>query len=209
MVAEDHLLVRDGICLLINAQHDMEVVAHASNGEEAWRIARECKPDILVMDISMPGLSGAQATERLHSSCPDIKILVVSAHSDDAHVRQMLTLGARGYVLKRTASKELASALRAVAQGKIHIDPAIDASIVDGEIKVHNSDNAVELLSERDLEILKLVARGHTNKELASRMHLSVKTIEGYKAKINAKLGLSSRAEMVEYALKRGWLHEE
>ena len=203
VVADDHLLVRDGIKLLIQSQPDMEIVGLASNGEEAWRIARETKPDVVIMDISMPKLSGAQATERLQSSCPEAKILVVTAHDDDVHLQQMLAFGAKGYVLKATASQELTRAIRAVAQGNTYIDQSIAIPTEEEQVA---DKNAATQLSDRDLDIIKLVARGHTNIEIAQRMHLSVKSIESYKTKINTKLGLKSRAELVEYVLKRGWL---
>jgi two-component system response regulator NreC len=206
VVADDHILVRDGIMMLIQIQPDMEVVGLASNGEEAWRLACDIKPDILIMDISMPGLSGSQATERLHYSCPQVKILVLSAHGDDAHIRQLLCLGAKGYVLKTSASQELANAIRSVHEGNVYIDSNINISPKELEFIISNKTNSE--LSERDLDIIKLVVRGYTNMEIAQRMYLSVKTIESYKTRINNKLGLKSRAEWVEYALKRGWLQE-
>lgn len=206
LVADDHILVRDGIEMLIRNQPDMEIVGLASNGEEAWRIARETKPDVVVMDISMPGISGAQAAERLQYSNPNVKIVVVTSHGDDVHIRQMLSYGAKGYVLKITASRELARAIRTVAQGNTYIDPAI--TVPSEEVERVSTEKAATQLTERDLDVIKLVVRGHTNIEIAHRMNLSVKTIESYKTKINAKLDLKSRAELVEYALKRGWLHE-
>lgn len=207
-VADDHALVREGLRLLIETQPDMEVVGEAGDGQQAWTRIRDIRPDVAVIDVSMPELNGAQTTERLRFCCPEVKVLAVSAYGDEAHIRQLLASGASGYVLKKAASQELANAIRAVSEGGVHLDPQIAGQVVGGFVNP-NRGEVEGGLTPRESEILMLVAYGHTNKEIASKLHLSVKTVEGHKTRISEKLGLATRADMVRYALRRGWLHDE
>jgi len=207
-LADDHVILRDGLKLLVNAQPDMEVVGEAGDGSTACRAVKELQPDIVVMDVSMPEMNGAQATERLKVTCPNIKVIALTAHCDEAHVRRLLASGARGYVLKSAISEELTNAIRAVAAGGMYLDPAIAGTVVGGYVNLSFSPKGVEDLSTREHEILLEVARGYTNKEISERLHLSVKTIEGHKAHAMEKLGFRSRAEIVRYALQQGWLQE-
>lgn len=208
-IADDHALVREGLRMLIDTQPDMEVVGEAGDGQEAWLRTRELRPDVVVMDVSMPQLNGAQATERIMASCPGVKVLAVSAYQDEAHIRQLLASGAAGYVLKKAASQELANAIRVVAKGGVHLDPSIAGQIVGGYVNPVTGEVGDGGLSPREMEVLMLVAWGHTNREIAAKLHLSVKTIEGHKAKLGEKLGLTTRADIVRYALRRGWLRDE
>ncbi len=208
-IADDHAIVREGIKLLINSQSDMMVVGEAGDGEEAWQKMRLLNPDVAVMDVSMPLLNGAQTTERLKVSCPQIKVLALSAYQDEAHIRQLLASGASGYVLKKAIAEELTTAIRTVARGGVHLDPAIAGKIVVGYINPVGQENNADTLSAREREVLILVAWGHTNKEIAERLLISVKTVEGHKARILEKLNFKSRAEIVRYALRRGWLQDE
>jgi DNA-binding NarL/FixJ family response regulator len=208
-LADDHAVVRDGLKLLVNGQADMEVIGEAGDGNSAWREARALQPDIVVMDVSMPELNGAQATERLMATCPSIKVIALTAHSDAAHVRQLLASGASGYILKNTVSEELTNAIRTVVAGGMYLDPAIAGKVASGFVNLAFSPKGVETLSTREHEVLVDVARGYTNKEIAERLHLSVKTIEGHKARAMEKLGFHSRAEVVRYALGQGWLQNE
>lgn len=209
VIADDHALVREGLRLLIENQPDMEVVGEAGDGHEAWLRTRELRPDVVVMDVSMPQLNGAQATERIMASCPGVKVLAVSAYQDEAHIRQLLASGAAGYVLKKAASAELANAIRVVAKGGVHLDPSIAGQVVGGYVNPVTGEVGDGGLSPREMEVLMLVAWGHTNREIAAKLHLSVKTIEGHKAKLGEKLGLTTRADIVRYALRRGWLRDE
>jgi DNA-binding NarL/FixJ family response regulator len=209
LVADDHALVREGIRLLIDAHSDMRVVAEASNGQEAWEKAFDLMPDVVVMDVSMPVLGGAEATQLLRTNCPEIKVLAISAYSDDAHVRQLLASGASGYLLKKAASNELANAIRTIALGGVYLDPGVAASVIDGYIKPPNPDNISSTLSPREVEVLTMIAYGYTNKEIADKLCLSVKTVEGHKARIGEKLGLKSRADVVRYALQRGLFKDQ
>ena len=207
-IADDHALVREGLRLIIEDQADMKVIGEASDGQEAWARIRELRPDVAMIDVSMPQLNGAQTTERLRFNCPEVKVLAVSAYGDEAHIRQLLASGASGYVLKKAASQELATAIRVVAAGGVHLDPQIAGQVVGGF--VNQAGTAIEGgLSAREVEVLMLVAYGHTNKEIAAQLHLSVKTVEGHKTRINEKLGVKTRADIVRYALRRGWLRDE
>ena len=207
-VADDHVLVREGLRLIIESQTDMEVTGEASDGQEAWHRIRELRPDVAVMDVSMPLLNGSQATERVRLNCPDVKVLAVSAYGDEAHIRQLLASGASGYVLKKAASQELATAIRVVAAGGVHLDPQIAGQVVEGFVNPTGTEGDGGM-SAREIEILMLVAYGHTNKEIAAKLHLAVKTVEGHKTRINEKLKLRTRAELVRFALRRGWLRDE
>jgi DNA-binding NarL/FixJ family response regulator len=209
LLADDHGIVRDGLKLLISTQPDMQVVGEAEDGNEALRQAKELNPDIIVMDISMPELNGAQATERLKVLCPHIKVIALSAYADEVHVRQLLAAGANGYVVKRTIAEELTRAIRSVAQGGVYLDPtvasAVTASYTGNAFKSKGTVN----LSPREQEVLIDVARGYSNKEIGERLHISVKTVEGHKASLMEKLELKSRADIVRYALRQGWLQDE
>ena len=207
-IADDHVLVREGLRLIIEAQNDMEVVGEASDGQEAWMRINELRPDVAMLDVSMPLLNGAQTTERLRFNCPEVKVLAVSAYGDEAHIRQLLASGASGYVLKKAASQELANAIRVVANGGVHLDPQIAGQVVGGFVSQSGVENDGGL-SAREIEVMQLVAYGHTNKEIAAKLHLSVKTVEGNKTRINEKLRIKTRADVVRYALRRGWLRDE
>ncbi len=208
-LADDHSLMREGLRLLIEAQADMKVIGEAGDGESAWRAVREMRPQIVVMDVSMPELGGAPATERIRASCPEVKVLAVSAYQDEAHIRQLLAAGASGYVLKKAAAQELVNAIRVVMGGGVYLDPAIAGQIVGNYINPSTGETGDAVLTPREMEVLMEVAWGHTNMEIAAKLHLSVKTIEGHKAKLGEKLGLTSRAQIVKYALRRGWLRDE
>ena len=205
-VAEDHALVREGLVLLINKQSDMEVVGEAGDGESAWRVVREVTPDVAVLDVSLPQLNGAQVATRIRTAYSHIKILGLSAYGDAAHVRAFVEAGASGYVLKHAAAHELTDAIRTVASGGNHFAPELLPVASEEAGQVFQSDIP---LSPREVEVVRLVAWGYSNKDIAARLHVSSKTVEGYKTRLFEKLGLGSRVELVRYALKRGWLNEE
>jgi len=208
-IADDHALMREGLRLLIDNQPDMNVVGEAADGQDAWKRTREIRPDVVLMDVSMPELDGAHATERILASCPGVKVLALSSYQDEAHVRLLLSSGASGYVLKKAASWELANAIRVVAKGGVHLDPAIAGQVVENYVHPRTGKGGEAGPSAREIEVLMLVAWGHTNMEIAAKLHLSVKTIEGHKTKIGERLGLKTRAEIVRYALHRGWLTDQ
>lgn len=210
LLAEDHLTVREGIKLLVNAQADMEVVGEAENGEVAIKEAVRLTPDMVIMDVSMPVLNGLKATKRLRRLCPDIMILTLSRHSDDGYLQQLINAGANGYVLKQSAPKELINAIRAVGAGKAYLDPALTQKVMGGYAVRSTSlrGEGKKELSSREIEIIKLIAFGYSNKEIAARLDLSVKTVEAHKANAMRKLGISGRIDIVKYAILQNWLQD-
>jgi DNA-binding NarL/FixJ family response regulator len=210
LIADDHQIIRDGLQGLINAEPDMEVVGEAGDGQGAVRGVLELHPDVVVMDISMPGMSGAKATERIRSASPEVKVVALTAHEDKGYIGQMLQAGASGYVLKLAAAEELIQAIRIVAAGGAYLDPAVASKVVDGYVrqKAAKQGSRQDQLTNREEEVLKLVAQGYVNKEIAAQLEISVKTVETHKHNFMEKLGLRSRAEIVRYALSRGWLQD-
>ncbi|MEX2121756.1 MAG: response regulator transcription factor [Pirellulales bacterium] len=207
-LADDHAVVRAGLKALIDSQPDMEVSGEAGDGRAACQHVQELQPDVVVMDISMPGVSGAQATAQLKETCPGVKVLALTVHEDTGYLRLLLEAGASGYVLKRAAAEELIHAIRTVAAGGVYLDPALAGKVVGSFVRapVGKSVPKGGGLSDREAEVVRLIAAGYSNKEIANRLSLSVKTVETYKARSMEKLGLDSRADLVRYALQRGWL---
>jgi two-component system, NarL family, response regulator NreC len=210
LLADDHAMIREGLKMMINAQTDMECIGEADNGRAALQLAREHNPDIAVMDISMPELSGVQATEQLKLTHPHIKVLALTRHKDEAHLQQLLRAGANGYVLKQSAASELIHAIRALASGHSYLDPAITGNIVSDYVGKRARQAAPTNVSpsERETEVLRYVAWGYSNKDIAQTLGISVKTVETHKANGMLKLGLRSRIEVVRFALLQGWLQE-
>lgn len=208
VLADDHAVVREGLKALVNAQPDMRVVGEAADGESAWRAAKELVPDVLVIDLSMPVMGGADATARVRRDCPSVKVLALTVHEEQLYLTQLLRAGASGYVLKRAAPLELVRAVRSVASGGTYVDPSLTGTLVAGYL---DAERAAELpehdaLSDREREVLLRIARGFSNKEIAAELGLSVKTVETYKARMAEKLGLRTRVDIVRYAAQRGWL---
>lgn len=210
MLVEDHEIVREGVRALVNAQPDMEVVGEAGDGRAAIRLAQELLPDVLVMDISMPGMNGLRATERLKQLCPQVKILSLTRHTDAGFLQQLLRAGASGYVLKQSASTELIRAIQSVAAGDNYLDPAITDKVIGSYVDKGTNPSAAAkgTISDREAEVLRLIAWGHSNKEIAARRDISVKTVEVHKANAMKKLGMTSRIDIVRYALLQGWLQD-
>ena len=208
VLADDHAVVREGLKALVNAQPDMRVVGEAADGEAAWRAAKELMPDVLVIDLSMPVMGGADATARVRRDCPSVKVLALTVHEEQLYLTQLLRAGASGYVLKRAAAVELVRAVRSVASGGTYIDPSLTRTLVAGYLDAERAAKEPEqaALSEREREVLLRIARGFSNKEIAAELGLSVKTVETYKARVVEKLGLRSRVDIVRYAAARGWL---
>jgi DNA-binding NarL/FixJ family response regulator len=207
-LADDHAVVREGLKALVNAQVGMAVCGEAGDGLTACQQVERLLPDVVVMDVSMPELNGARAAERLKQACPQVKVLALTVHEDKGYLRRLLEAGAAGYVLKRAAAEELVHAIRTVAAGGVYLDPAVAGKVVGGFVRPAPSSGPARggELSEREEEVVRLTAAGHSNKEIAARLELSVKTVETYKARSLEKLGLRTRADLVRYALQRGWL---
>ena len=208
LLADDHVTVRHGLKLLIEAQPDMQVVAEASDGASAIQQALELNPDVIVMDISMPGMNGLVATRTLKQEHPEAVIVTLTRHGDEAYLQELLRAGASGYVLKQSAPAELLQAIRATAAGGQYVDSALTARVTAGFLgRDGKGVKAGGSLSEREADVLRLIAAGYSNKEIAGRLSLSVKTVEAHKANAMRKLGLSGRIDIVKYAVLQGWLH--
>jgi two-component system response regulator NreC len=210
LLAEDHKTVREGIKLLVNAQPDMEVVGEAGDGEAAIREIRTLLPDTVVMDISMPNMNGLKATKKIREIYPDIKILTLTRHTDDGYLQQLIAAGANGYVLKQSAPSELINAIRSVSEGNAYMDPALTQKVMGGYVSKAFSKRGDGKgdLTDRESEVLRLIAWGYSNKEIAGRLDLSVKTIEAHKANAMRKLDIGSRIDIVRYAILQGWLQD-
>jgi DNA-binding NarL/FixJ family response regulator len=209
LIADDHGLLRDGLKALVNEQPDMEIIGEAENGKVAVEKARALKPHVILMDISMPDMNGALATRRLKQVCPTIKVLALTAHEDNSYLRHMIEAGASGFVLKRAAADQLIQAIHAVAADGCYIDPTFAGKVLSNIMRpVSKKPSERNELSERESEVLRLTAWGHSNKEIAAHLDISVKTVETYRARLGEKLQLTSRSEIVRYALRRGWLQE-
>jgi DNA-binding NarL/FixJ family response regulator len=211
VLADDHAIIRDGLKLLVDAQPDMTVVGEAGDGRSAVAQAQELAPDVIVMDISMPQLNGVEATAHLAATAPTVKVLVLSVHEESTYVRRLFAAGARGYLLKRSAGHVLLQAVRTVAAGEIYLDPLLTGTVITGLLKpaARAADLPLGELSERETEVLRLLARGYVSKEIADQLGVNSKTVDTYKARAMEKLGLKSRAAIVRYALQQGWLQEE
>lgn len=212
LLAEDHATVREGLKMIVNAQPDMTVVAEAADGREAVARVHESSPDIVVMDVSMPRLNGLKATAVVREQCPRTKILALTRHMETGYLKELLHAGASGYVLKQSSSASLLNAIRAVAAGGTYLDPAIAERVVNGygiSRQVPSSGDTAVGLTSRESEVVRLVAAGYTNKDVAGRLGVSVKTVETHKANAMQKLGLHSRIELVRFARVQGWLDEE
>ena len=209
-LADDHPIVRGGLKGLIDAQPDMEVVGEAADGTAAVRDAPALRPDVAVMDVSMPGLGGAEATERLRRECPAVRVLALTAHEDRGYLQLLLKAGASGYVLKRAAADDLVRAIRAVAAGETYIDPAVAGQLVSTATRqaAAGAPQVGADLSDREDEVLRLIVQGHPIKAIAARLEVAVRTVETYKARGMEKLGLKTRADLVRYAVQRGWLKD-
>ena len=208
LLADDHETVREGLRMILNAQPDMQVVATASDGREAIAQAEQMTPDVVIMDISMPGLNGLAATMQLTERCPGSRVLTLTRHDDSSYLQQLLRAGAAGYVLKQSRPAELLHAIRAVATGGKYVDTSIAAPMIGTYAKPVTAPEPTAPLSPRETEVLRLIAWGNTNKEIAARLDLSVKTVEAHKANGMRKLGMRGRIDIVRHALLQGWLHE-
>jgi DNA-binding NarL/FixJ family response regulator len=203
LVADDHGIMRGGLRLLLDRQSDMEVVAEACDGIEAVEMALRERPDICILDVAMPRMTGLQATVEIRAQAPDIAVLVLSMHDDERYLFEALQAGAAGYVLKREADQALVEAVRAVARGEPFMTNAAERSLIR-EWMADDSSGPAEPLTLREREVLKLIAEAHTNRAIGELLHLAEKTVESHRANLLRKLGMRDRVELVRYAIRRG-----
>lgn len=211
LIADDHETVREGLKMIVDSQEDMKVIGEAANGRDAIRLAQELEPDVLLMDVSMPELNGLKATAKLKRIAPAIKILTLTRHTDEAYLKELLLAGVSGYVLKQSVSSEMLRAIRAVASGGNYLDPSITGKVFGsfaGKQDKVRGETRGEKLSERESEVLRHIALGYSNNEIAERFGVSVKTIEAQKANALRKLDIRSRVDIVRYAILQGWMQE-
>jgi DNA-binding NarL/FixJ family response regulator len=208
LLAEDHETVRHGLKLLINRQPDMEVVGEAGDGRDAVERVGSLKPQVAVLDVSMPQMNGLEATRAIRESAPTTAVVALTRYDDDAYVQELLNAGAIGYVLKQSPSAELVDAVRAAAAGRRYLDRSLAARVAGTMMNQRGRRTAPSPITDRETEVLRLMALGHSNKEIASMLDLSVKTVEVHKTNATRKLGLTGRADVVRYALLQGWLRE-
>jgi len=205
LIADDHTLVRAGLAAFLRLSEDFEVVGDAADGVEAIAAARKLKPDVILMDIAMPGLGGLEATIEIKKMQPDIKILVLSQYDDTLYVRRFLKAGASGYILKKAVTTDLITAIHAVAAGQMYLHHAVASGIVEGYLggdKGASPEDPYDTLSDREKEVLKLIAEGYTHKQAADILKISVRTVTAHQENICAKLGLHSRFDLVKFAIK-------
>lgn len=207
VLADDHEMVRAGLRALVDGATGMHVVGEARDGEEAVRRAVELRPDVVVMDVAMPLLDGAEATERIVRECPEVRVLALTMHEDRGHLERLMQAGASGYVLKRAAADELVRAIQSVSSGGTYVDPVLAGALLRGAASPSPAAGAASAaLSDREEEVLRRIAWGQSNKQIAGELGISTKTVETYKARIGDKLGLRGRTDMVRYAVLQGWL---
>lgn len=207
LIVDDHPVVQAGLKTLLGIHSDMEVVGEAVDGEMAIKRALELEPDVVVMDIAMAGMNGVEATRKIKELLPETKVLVLTMHDNEEYLRMMLDVGATGYVLKKAANTELAVAIRAVHRGEIFVYPSFTRVLLgdrlqDNESVSHSDQGTGERLSERELQVLRLIAEGYTNRQIAEKLFLSVRTIETYRARLMEKLQVKSRVGLVRYAIR-------
>ena len=207
VLADDHTLIRAGLRMVVDAQSDLSVVGEAEDGRAAVATAQSLKPDVMVMDIGMPNLNGIEACRQIRESLPDTQVVMLSMHSDEGYVLRALKAGARAYLLKDSAEADLARAIRAAAEGKSFFSPAVGRVLLEDymrKLERTGAEDSYELLTPREREVLQLVAEGKSSKEIASRLSLSVYTVETHRAKIMQKLNLKSVPELILFAVRKG-----
>ena len=208
LLADDHALVRAGMKSLIESAEGFEVVGEASNGREAVRLAKALKPDVALFDIAMPELNGLDAARRVAAECPEVRVLILSMHSDPGYVREAMQAGTAGYVLKEAGVEELELAIRAVLRGERYLDPRVSKQVIEGYVRALEGE-ARPALTPRQREILQLIAEGRSTREIAERLHLSVKTVETHRAQVMDRLGIRDVAGLTRYAIRIGLVTDE
>jgi two-component system response regulator NreC len=213
MIVDDHAILRAGLRMLVNAQADMEVVSEAPDGEKAVQEVREIRPDVTLLDLTMPRVGGMKALQEIALNCRETRVLILTMHDDPAYLRSALAAGASGYLLKRAVDAELLAAIRAVHRGGIFVDPRLASVLVQDVLgkrgKKAGSIRPIKILSDRELQVLKLVARGYSSAQIAKQIAVGVKTVETYRSRFAEKLGLRTRSDVIRFAMQMGLLTPE
>ena len=207
VVADDHAIVREGVRMILAREQDIEVVGEAGDGQQALDLVASLRPQVVIMDISMPGMGGVEATQRLKAKHPEVQVLALTMHEDETYVFQLLRAGAAGYVLKRAAAQDLVQAVRAAAKGDAFLYPSIARKVVEDylrRVETGEERERYDGLTTREKEILTLIAQGLSNQQIAEKLYISIKTVQTHRAHILEKLGLHDRTELVRYAIRKG-----
>lgn len=205
ILVDDHAVLRDGVRMVLESQPGFKVVGTADNGADAVELADDLQPDIAVLDVAMPNMNGLEATREIKERCPDTAVVILSMYDNEEYLREALRAGASAYVLKRAAAKELVGAIQTVRQGQSYLDPALTRTLISDYVRqVERVDEAPDSLTDRELEVLKLVAEGFTNRQIALKLTISIKTVQTHRANLMDKLNLHDRTELVRYAIRRG-----
>jgi DNA-binding NarL/FixJ family response regulator len=204
LIADDHGIVRSGIRMLIDRQEGMRVVAEAEDGLQAVDLAQSTRPDVAILDVSMPRMTGLQAAREIALRVPDTSVLLLSMHDDERYFFDAVDVGASGYVLKRAADTDLIDAIQAVARGEQFVSPDTERSVIKEWLEGSRDERLADPLTPRELDVVKLIAEAHTNKQIAEALHVSEKTVESHRANVLSKLGMRDRVELVRYAIRRG-----
>ncbi len=198
-------MLRDGVRMILESQPSFQVVATADNGNDAVALAKAWQPDVAVLDVTMPELNGLEAARQIRVACPQTQVVILSMHEGEDYLREALRAGAAGYVLKRAVAKELVGAIEAVLRGESYLDPALTRTLISDYVrKVDRADATADALTDRELEVLRLVAQGLTNRQIALDLHISIKTVQSHRANLMEKLNAHDRTELVRYAIRRG-----
>jgi two-component system response regulator NreC len=213
MIVDDHAILRAGLRMLVNTQNDMEVVSEAPDGEKVVQEVRETRPDVTLLDLTMPRVGGMKALQEIARNCRETRVLVLTMHDDPAYLRSALAAGASGYLLKRAVDAELLAAIRAIHRGGIFVDPRLASVLVQDVLakrgKKAGSTRPINILSDRELQVLSLVARGYTSAQIAKQIAVGVKTVETYRSRFAEKLGLRTRSDVIRFAMQMGLLTPE
>jgi two-component system response regulator NreC len=212
LLAEDHTIVRKGLRSILDAEDSIEVVGEAEDGRAAVEAVEHLRPDVVLMDISMPGLNGLEATRQIKHRAPHIRVLVLTMHTNEKYILQILQAGASGYLVKQAAVEELISAIQAVHRGDAFLSPSISKKVVQRYVlqgQAMAEEDSYELLTPREREVLQLIAEGHTNRDISEILHISIKTVEVHRANLMKKLDLHSAAELTRYAIGKGIISPE
>ena len=205
LITDDHAIVRTGLRTLLTADPSMELVGEASGGHEAIQLVEQTQPDVLLLDLSMPDLDGIEVTRAVKSRFPQLRVLVLTIHEDQGLLREAIRAGASGYILKRAAESELISAIHVLMRGDMYVDPAMMRDLLSEAVPPSGRANAVvELLTPRELEVLKYIVQGYTNRQIGEELNISIRTVEGHRANLSGKLSLHSRVDLVRYAREHG-----
>jgi DNA-binding NarL/FixJ family response regulator len=204
LIADDHGIVRSGIRMLIDRQPGMHVVAEAEDGLQAVELAQTQRPDVAILDVSMPRMTGLQAAREIRNRAPDTSVLLLSMHDDERYFFDAVDVGAAGYVLKRSADTDLIDAIQAVGRGEQFVSPVTERAVIKEWLEGGREDRLEDPLTPRELDVVKLIAEAYTNKQIAEALHVSEKTVESHRANVLSKLGMRDRVELVRYAIRRG-----